>query len=577
MLRRSPRSFGWLLAVMAALLLAPVATSLAQEATPAASPVADLGEAAASQTRDEFTAELEAEMGYSAPEQEGGTFLTTSSTLADIQGLNPLLAEEVTTIVNLGYIYDQLVGSDPRTGVPAPTGLADSWEVADDGVTYTFYLNQDAVWHDGTPLTSADVVFSMDALASPDTGSVYNGNFTSAVASYRAIDDYTVEIVAKEPIFSFLYEITLWIVPQHIWGEIPFTEWRTHPISTGQDQAQVIGSGAFMLESWTPGDRLTLVRNESYYGKVPYIDTLVMQVLPDQTSVVNAFLNGELDVAGLEPPDVAAIEGTEGIEIAIFDTQDFSYVEFNLDAEVTTLFQDEPLRQAFFYAIDRQSIADNILLGYAEVAQGTQPVISYAYAPEEATITYDYNPDRARELLAEAGWEDTNGDGTVDKDGRELAFEYLYPAGSAVTDQIAAYLQDAWSEVGISATPRSLEFPALIEATTTNPTYALAAYGFAWDASFLQDAMFGCDQYQVGFNDMRYCNPELDVINDEAKRTFDEAARRDLLIQASNIVNEEVPIMVLHFSEAIVAYSSRVHNYIPGAWGTPIGYIWLSQ
>ncbi len=580
MRRRSPRPYGWLFALLAALLLAPVATTLAQEATPEASPeatpVVDLGETIVSQTREEFYADLIADVGYTEPEQLGGTFVS-ANVGSDIQGLNPLLAEEITTSTVLGYIYDTLVGGDPRTGQPAPNGLADYWEVAPDGITYTFFLNQEAVWHDGEPVTAADVIFSMDALASPDTASTYTGVFNNAVASYRAIDDKTVEIVASEPIFNFLYEIVLYIVPEHIWGDIPFADWKTHPITTGQDLSQVIGSGAFMLEDWTPGDRLTLVRNDEYYDQVPYIDTYVMQVWPDQSAVVNAFLNGEVDVAGLEPADVAAIEGTEGVEIATFDDRTFSYIEFNFNEDMTTLFQEEAVRQALFYAIDRQAIVDNILLGYASVAQGTQPVISYAYAPEEATITYDFNPDRARELLAEAGWEDTNSDGTVDKDGQELAFEFLYGSGSPTNDQIVAYIQDAWADIGVSATPRSLEFSALIEATTTDIVWEVALYGFLWDATFIQDIMFGCDQYLVGFNDMMYCNEGLDEINDQAKREFDEAARRDLLIEASNIVNEEVPIIVTTFSEGIVAYNTRINNYIPGPWGTPIGFIWISE
>ena len=122
--------------------------------------------------------------------------------------------------------------------------------------------------------------------------------------------------------------------------------------------------------------------------------------------------------------------------------------------------------------------------------------------------------------------------------------------------------------IGVEATPRALEFPALIEATTTNPDFEIALYGFSWDATFIQDAMFGCDQYQVGFNDMKYCNPELDEINDQAKRTFDEEARRELLIQASNIVNDEQPVGILLFSQGHAAYSDRLQNYIPSTWGS---------
>jgi ABC-type transport system substrate-binding protein len=138
-------------------------------------------------------------------------------------------------------------------------------------------------------------------------------------------------------------------------------------------------------------------------------------------------------------------------------------------------------------------------------------------------------------------------------------------------------MQDAWSQIGVDATPRALEFPALIEATTTNPTFDIALYGFLWDASFIQDIMFGCAQYQVGFNDMKYCNEALDAINAEAKLTFDEDARRELLIQASNIVNDEQPIAVLHFSDALVGINAAIQNYIPSTWGQDLTQIWIQQ
>ena len=197
------------------------------------------------------------------------------------------------------------------------------------------------------------------------------------------------------------------------------------------------------------------------------------------------------------------------------------------------------------------------------MAQGTQPVVSYAYAPDRLTTKYTYDPEKARSLLAEAGWTDSDGDGVVDKDGERLSFELLYGAGSPTSDQLVAYMQDAWADIGVEATPRALEFPALIEATTTNPDFEIALYGFCWDATFIQDAMFGCDQYQVGFNDMKYCNPELDKINDQAKRTFDQEARRELLIQASNIVNDEQPVAVMLLLQDTCGYSDRLQNYKP--------------
>jgi len=368
-----------------------------------------------------------------------------------------------------------------------------------------------------------------------------------------------------------------WIVPKHIWENVPIADWRTDPGATGADPSRVIGSGPFKFGEWRQGESITLNRNDDYHGKVPYLDSYVLRIWPDQTAVVNALLNGEIDAAGLEPADISAVEGTPGIKVAHYPTQSFTYYEFNLNPEVTTLWQDQRVRKALLYGLDRESIVNDILLGFAEVAQGTQPVISYAYAPDQVRTKYNYDPEKAKSLLAEAGWTDTDGDGVVDKDGQALSFEFLYPAGSPTSDQIVAYMQDAWGEIGVSATPRALEFPALIEATTTNPTFEIALYGFQWDASFIQDQMFGCEQYQVGFNDMKYCNPELDAIYAEAKRTFDEDPRRELLIEASNIVNDEQPVAVLHFSQDHTAYSDRLQNFTPGPWGIDLSYVWIQQ
>src|SRR5215207_9418957 len=153
-------------------------------ATPAA-----LTEAITSQTRDEFRSEVEGELGYTDAATPGGTYVDANVT--DIQTIHPLLAEDGSSLAVVGRIYDQLVGGDIRTGGPAPNGLADYWEIAPDGRTYTFHLNKDAKWHDGVDVTTADVQFSFDALANPDTGSVYTGTFVDSVESWRAVDDDT--------------------------------------------------------------------------------------------------------------------------------------------------------------------------------------------------------------------------------------------------------------------------------------------------------------------------------------------------------------------------------------------------
>lgn len=521
-----------------------------------------------SQTRAELQAELEAYYAATDEPVGNGDGINITSATSDLQGLNPFLVESDPSFSVVGLVFDTLFGGDPRTGAPAAGGLTDHYEISADRLTYTFHLNQDATWHDGVDVTADDVIFSMDALADEATGSVYTGAFVGSIASWSALDEHTVEVVALEPRFSVLYDLNaLYIVPKHIWEAVPHADWRADSGATGEDPARVVGSGPFKFESWTPGQEVRLVRNENYYDRPSNYSEYIFRIYPDSESEFNAFLDGDIDVIGLESSQVETVEGIEGLQHTIYPGRGFSYYEFNLNSDVRTKFLDVRVRQAFMWALDRESIVRDIKLGYGEVANGTHPSASYAYAPDQMSTTYTYDPEKAIALLAEAGWTDTDGDGVVDKDGEAMTVEFLYPSGSAETDTMVAYMQDAWKAVGIDMQPQALEFSALIEATTTNLEWDMALYGFSWDATFVQDVMFSCDMYQVGFNDMKYCNPELDELFDQIKLEFDVEARTALMIEAANIVNDEQPIGVIYFGVAIAAWSPNIHNYNPSTWG----------
>ncbi len=570
-LRFRSRFLGWLATVgLVAMTLMSPWSAIAQDATPATG-----GEPITSLTREEFTAQLQEELQFTEAATPGGTFIAANT--GDLQTINPFLAEDEESIAVVELLFDSLYGSDVRNGQPAPTGLADYWEISADGLTYTFHLNKSATWHDGVDFTAADVQFSFDTTANLEVGSAYTQSFLNAVKSWRVIDADTFEVVAKEPRFTFLYEMVAFIVPKHIWESVPVADWRTDGGSTGQDPSRVVGSGAWKFGEWRQGESITLNRNDAYYGKVPYLDSYVIRIWPDQTAIVNALLNGEIDAAMLEPADVATVEATAGLKVVTYPTRGFTFYMTNLDPEKTTLFLDKGVRQALMHGLDRESIANDIELGYAEVAQGTQPVLSYAYAPDRITTTYDYDPEKASALLAEVGWTDSDGDGIVDKDGQRLAFEMIYPSGSPTSDQVVAYMQDAWRAIGIEATPSALDFATFVDILTTDHTFEMALLGFGWDASFLQASMFGCDQYEGGFNMVRYCNEEVDAIDTEAKRTFDEDARRELMIEAANLVNEDLPVGVMYFSKTTIGHSDRLQNFAPSDWGIYLGYVWIQQ
>ena len=477
-----------------------------------------------------------------------------------------------------------------RWSAPAPIdgqvvpALADSWEIAADGKTYTFHLNKDAKWHDGTDFTAEDVKFTFDVALDEKSPNPRRSTIIPLLESYRVVDDDTFEMVSTEPYATFLYDVTLGVqtMPQHIWKDVPPEAWPNDPGSTGQDPSRVVGTGPFKFQEWKQGESVTLARNEDYYDPmfIPVIDELVMRVLPDPATEVEALKAGEVDIVEVVPaPQVEEVKNTEGLIVTIYPGYSMSYIGLNMDPEKTTLFQDPKVRQALFVAIDKEAIRDNIYLGLGEVARGTQPKLSFAYDPDSITETYAYDPERAKQLLSEAGWTDTNGDGTVDKDGQEFKFTMVLPSGGgAVSDQLVAELQQRWKEVGIEMTPNPMEWSSMLDLTSTTHEFDAEQQGFVWDPSANQGALFRCDAYNGGFNDIKYCNEEYDTLDDQQLRELDREKRRQLLIEQSKIVWNDLPVLIYRFGVERPGSTVRMHNFFPTGnggvyWSLP--FVWF--
>lgn len=549
---------------------ATLAAPVRGQGVPSASPAPGGGVVAPA--REEVNAQLRTVFGLEAPRRTGGTVVYGA--LSDVSTLNPLLAVDVFTGVITDLLYEPLVGFSPIDGRPIP-GLADGWELAPDRRTYTFRLNRDVRWHDGVDVSAEDVVFTYDALLK-DTA--FMAGITAAVASYRALDPDTVEIVAKEPLATFLEEIALPIVPKHVWQGTPPNAWHSDPGSTGADPGRVVGTGPFKFEEWVQGDHVTLVRNPDYYGVVASIDAFVYRVLGEDAAVIQALKLGEIDLAGVPGKVVAEIRATEGLAVETYDSLFSSFVAYNLDPDRTPLFAQQEVRQALYYALDREAIVEHVLLGSGVVAVGTQPPLSIAYAPERIRTPYGYDPAKARALLARAGWVDTDGDGIVERNGQALRFELLTLGGSPDFEQMATYLQQAWREVGVAASVQLVPFPTLVERTDTHDFEAML-FGFFWSPSGSQDYMFACAAYREGFNMMRYCNPRYDAVVPQGKRAFDPQQRVDLLVEQTNIVNDDAPIATIAFHRESTGYATRLRNLRPtgyaSLWSLP--WVWVEE
>ncbi len=561
-----------LLESVGAQLSSPVASPGATPAaSPGASPVAT-GPATRSISRDEYLAALETTFAFEKPANAGGQVIYVST--IDMKTLNPAIRADVAALFVIGNIFNGLVTQSPIDGSIVPD-LADYWEVAADGLTYTFYLNKDATWHDGQPVTAEDVVFTYDSVLDETGLSPVRADFVQVLKSSRAIDAHTVELVATGVSAVFLNKSAslIGIMPKHIWGSIPVAEWGGAPGSTGADVTKVIGSGPFKFVEWVQNDHATIARNDDYWlpNMIPAIDSFTLRVVPDAANALQSLGTGESDIAELPAAQINPFKsGNPDITVDIYDTFRWAFFVPNQDVKKALYFKDVGVRQALMYSLDRQSIVDDLLDGYAVRADGTQPVISKAYAPDKVTTIYDF--DQAKSLMEAAGWIDTDGDGVREKDGVKLSMEFPFNSSDPSATTLVTYLQQAWKEIGLEIQPNGIPQTTLIDRLFAND-FQLSLLGITWTDED-QGTFF---RTGVGFNLSHYSNPEYDKLNDEQLVELDVEKRMALIVEQSNILNDDVALGIMYFSKAATASSPKVHNLKPNAYGSywSIGYVWV--
>lgn len=543
--------------------------------SPGASPVA-LTAAGSTLTREEFRQTLETEFPMESAANAGGTVILGSS--GDISTTNPLLASDSTTIGVLGQVFETLLGASPIDGRPVPA-LADSWTVSDDGLTYTFKINTAAKWHDGTDVTAEDVAFSFDAVLDPNLNSQYRSQVREVVASYRVVDADTFEITATDRFVTFLYNApgSVFIMPRHIWGSLPREQWSFDGGSTGEDLSRVVGTGPFLFKAWEPGQRVTIAKNANHYDTVPQIDEFVMVVQPETDTLVRTLEAGDIDMVEILPaPQTEQIQNTPGLAVAIYDIYSVTYFVMNLDGSREPALADQRVRQAMYQAIDRQAITDNIFLGFGEAAVGTQPPLSPSYAPDQMQPPYAFDPDAARQLLAEAGWTDTDDDGTVDQNGQDLSLSLIYVGGDETVDTMLAYMQERWNDVGIDVELENIRGEVL-EQRLFDRDFDLSLIAINLTPDGGQGLLFRCDAIETGFNFSGYCNPAYDELDERQLREFDAARRVQLQIELQQLVWQELPIGPVRFGVARTGYSMRLHNFYPNGYGFlwSLPFVWV--
>lgn len=468
------------------------------------------------------------------------------------RGFNPLLAS-----IGPDHLMEQLhwdaLLSVTDTSEYGPR-LAESWEVSEDGKTWTFHLRDDVTWSDGEPFTADDVVFTYTMYANPATGSANAGKFSTVVGAaefaageadsvegFRAVDDTTFEIELIAPNVAYLAELVtpiMFIVPEHVVGELPTEGLSDNPFW----REPTVGIGPYVFEKWITDDQVEFVANPEYRTELG-LDRVFARFL--STDVAMAQLEtGELDYAQVSAADVERMSGVDGITVEEIDGPGVMALHPALDTSPLT---DPRVRQAMMYAIDREALVEAVLDGHGKV------VDTLVHGPEWAVPSdlthYEYDPDRARELLAEAGWDAST----------EVRLQIV--PGQRDRDTLMTIVAAQLQEVGMNAQVVQLE-SAQMSATIADRSFGtiLSAYGLFTVDPASMNARVMCAQIG-GANLVGYCNPELDELLEAGVATSDQAEREEIYAEAQRIFDEELPIMVMYVPNTIAATSDRLAGF----------------
>ncbi len=485
---------------------------------------------------------------------------------SDVGKLTPVITNDAYQSRVESYVLEGLITRDPETLEWKPW-IAERWEVSEDGLTIAFDLRKDVVFSDGSPLTSADVVFTLDLIKNPEINAPQLVSYYEVVESATAEGPHRVVFKLNEPYFLAL-SITggTNILAKH-WYE------RFSPEEFNGSTGYLFGSGPYRLpgdpEDWTPGSgggQIELVRNENYWGPEPTFDRLVWRTISDPAAELVSFRNGEIDTYGVKPDQYEQLK-SDGNLLSKADLYEytslgsgFRYVGWNQvrDGQPTP-FADRRVRRAMTMLLNRQEMTEQLMAGLATVATGPFNPLSPQADPGVTPIAYD--PEAAKALLKEAGYEDRNGDGVLEgPDGKRFEFTLVYPASRPDYQQMAQLLKDAYARAGITMNLDPTEFNTMLQKIDERQIDAIT---LGWGGTIESDPkqiFHSASITNGGSNYVSYANPEVDALIDKARVTVDEDERLAMWHEVHRLLQEDQPYTFLFNFKSVVFLDDRFKN-----------------
>lgn len=455
---------------------------------------------------------------------------------ADPTSLHPIRISDGPSRRVMRQMFDALVDIDFQGNV-VPL-LAHSWDISDDGLVYTFYLNKGVTFHDGTGLTAADVLFTLESILDPSVESTEAPRF-ALISELRTIDDYTLEITLSEPSAPFIVALDdARVMPRHIVQEVGHNAFGRQPV----------GSGPFRFVEWIPDQQVVLEAYPAYFGGEPSLDRLVFRTIPEGSVRMIELEAGSIDITlDIPPHHLATLEADPDIRIERSVGGNYHLWAFNNAIEP---FDDIRVRKALAMAIDKQAIVDLVLSGVAEPAKGPIPPGSWAY--NEDLVGYSQDIERARELLAEAGYPD--GFSTtilIDQDETRR--------------QIAQIMQAMLQEVGVTARIEILEWGTFTEQLFGGNYETLIVWR---SRGFEPDELIYTQFHSSGLggrNFGAFADPRVDELLEEARRVTDQNERAEIYNEVEGIIVESATMEYLYHELSLAAMQNYVTGFTPHA------------
>lgn len=439
--------------------------------------------------------------------------------------------------------------------------LAESWSLI-DGRIHQFRLKPNLFWHDGRPITADDAYFTFTTLQDPSLVDIPGLSGLWRNVTVEKLDDRTIQMTLPQPFAPFIDLMTVGLLPQHIYRDVPAKELLTKPLV-----ANPIGSGPMRIARILP-DAVRLEPSPFGGGPTPYILAMEFYTFPDYASMLAAFDEQRIDaLSTILPTDVRRM--AERDDIQLFSSIDSSYenVLLNLNNPNVPFFQDQNVRQALLYAIDREKLIAEALAGQGVVAHSLLSPNHWAF--HEDVKTYPFDPARAQSLLDEAGWVDANGDGVREKDGRPLAF-ILLVKDDLRHQAIGARLASDWAQIGVRASLQPVTFSGLVTDFLAPRTFEAALTD--WKQVGDPDPFPQWHSSQIDATGQNYTgwqNAEADQLMETARQNANEAERKALYARFQEIFAEELPALPLFHPLYTYGVSTRVNNVQVGALNTP--------